>query len=99
MGYLPWNEKAPTVPPMACRGLVLAARLGSSLAAEAATRYPPALLGVMNHLIANRFQHLWAPSASHSEPLSPSWGVNTTATSAAPETVNKSSGETITLLT
>lgn len=72
--------------------------LASSSPAEVVTHHPPTFIGAMNYLIANRFQHLFSPPTCHGEPYSPSFGVNTVATSAASEFVNKPSGETITLL-
>lgn len=89
--------EAHDVPLVACYSLVFTARLGFFTLSRGCKTPSPNTHGVLNYLIANRFQHLFTPTC-HSEPYSPSFGVNTIATSAASECVNKPSGETITLL-
>lgn len=82
-----------------CCSTIFAARLGFFTPIKGCDEsHPPTSIGALNYLIANRFQHLFTPPTCHSELYTPSFGVNTVATPAASEFVNKPSGETITLL-
>lgn len=80
-----------------CCSLVFAAVPGFFTRSRGCNTPSPSTHLALNYLIANRFQHLFTPLTCHSETHSPSFGVNTIAASAAPEFVNKLSGETITL--
>lgn len=80
-----------------CCSLVFATVPGFFTPGRGCNTPSPSTHPALNYLIASRFQHLFTPLTCHGETHSPSFGVNTTAASAAPEFVNKPSGETITL--
>lgn len=82
-------------PLVACYSLVFVARLGFFTPSRGCKTPSPNTHWVLNWLQTDF--NIFTPPTCHSEPCSPSFGVNTTATAAASEFVNKPSGETITL--
>lgn len=92
------ESESPGVHLTASYGLVFAAKLGFFTPSKGCSTPSPALTAGRSYLITKRFQHLTTPPTRHTDPRSPSFGVNTPATSAASELVNKPSGETITLV-